>query len=58
MERLCGIVYGWLLKEVSDFIDQKTNNPAPLWRILLDPDRHGNSHCEDLEEHEVLDARA
>jgi hypothetical protein len=60
VERLAGILTGWLPKEESNFIDPKTNSPAPLWKVLLDPDRLGTGQTEeeDLEEHEILDARA
>jgi hypothetical protein len=40
------IIRGWLPSDVSNFVDERTGEMAPLWRIRYDDARIGE---EDLE---------
>jgi len=66
-------VIGWLPAEISEFVSEKTSQPAPLWRIVFDEAHQIESNhtsdstrveafcelgMEDLEEDEVRIARA
>ena len=52
LQRMIGTVKGWLPREESDFLDCN-QEPAPLWRVHRE-----DKKIEDLEEHELIDARA
>ena len=48
-----GIITGWLPKDVADFKNQDTGEPAALWRAKLDDKKLDH---QDLEEYEVKEA--
>ena len=47
------VIRGWLPSQVSNFVDERTGEMAPLWRIRYDDTRIGE---EDLELSEVEEA--